>query len=192
MEELVPALEDRWTQPSELCPHPERWSSTDDDSTEIEVSELIAGLVRGMQPSLVVETGSAWGQTAEAIGKMLVLNGQGKLVSYEIEDERVEFSRDRCDGLPVEIRQESSIDGLKRMIEEKEKAEIVFLDSLFHLRLLELILSVDLLTAGGLVVIHDTAAHHTLWASLERHNLLEGWRWLNLPTPRGVALLQRA
>ena len=78
-----PAPESRYYQPTVDCPHPERWTSTDDDSTEIEVSDLAWGLVRATQPSLCVETGAAWGQTAERIGWALAANGHGHLYTLE-------------------------------------------------------------------------------------------------------------
>jgi len=53
--------EARYFQPTELCPHPERWHSTDGDSTEIEVSDLAWGLVRTLQPDYCVETGTGHG-----------------------------------------------------------------------------------------------------------------------------------
>lgn len=190
--DLTAQPESRWTQASDLCPHPERWSSTDDDSTEVEVSEMIAGFVQGLQPTLVIETGTAWGQTAELIGEALLRNGQGTLISYDVDDQRVGYSRERCGDLPVvEIRQQSSVVGLEELIGEGVKAEVIFLDSLFDLRMVEIEQAAQLLTPGGIVLIHDTAPHHTLWESLQQACLLDGWRWINLPTPRGLAILQR-
>ena len=49
--------EARFTSPSELCPHPERWTSRDIEATENEVLELVHGLIRALQPDLVLETG---------------------------------------------------------------------------------------------------------------------------------------
>jgi hypothetical protein len=60
--------EARFTPPRPDCPHPEWWTSTDDDSTECEVTALVAAFVVALQPELVIETGTAFGQTAEAIG----------------------------------------------------------------------------------------------------------------------------
>jgi hypothetical protein len=36
---------------------------------------LVAAFVRALQPETVLETGSAFGQTAEAIGRALAANG---------------------------------------------------------------------------------------------------------------------
>src|SRR4051794_12477245 len=66
---LIPRNEDRRVAPSDECPHPEWWTSIDSDSsTEREVTHLIAGLVRGLQPHYIIETGTAFAQTTRAIG----------------------------------------------------------------------------------------------------------------------------
>ena len=81
--------ESRYIGPTEVCPRPERWHSRPDgQSTEIEVSELIGGLVRGLQPDTVVETGSYSGQTTEIILRALDENEHGTLVTCEVDVER--------------------------------------------------------------------------------------------------------
>ena len=102
--------EDRFTPARPDCPYPQRWHSADSDSTELEVSHLVAAFVRALQPNLVVETGTAWGQTAELIGQALKANGQGRLITLEPDPARAEHSRNRCAGLPVEVLQQSSLD----------------------------------------------------------------------------------
>lgn len=186
----LPLPESRWTRATTRCPHPERWSSTDEDSTEVEVSQLIAAFVLGLQPDLVVETGSAWGQTTELIGLNLARNGRGHLISYEVNHQRVNYTQQRCAGLPVHVRKQASLEGMRELIATERKAGLIFLDSLFPLRVEELALCPDLLTPGGVVILHDTGPQHPLWADLEAGGHLEGWNWLNLPTPRGVAILQ--
>jgi hypothetical protein len=78
---MTAGSEARFTAPRADCPHPEYWHSTDSDSTEIEVTELVAAFVRAPQPETVLETGSAFGQTAEAIRRTLAANGHGRLVT---------------------------------------------------------------------------------------------------------------
>src|SRR4051812_15337510 len=108
MREFLP--ESRFTRPTALCPNPHRWWSTDDDSTELQVSEMVAGLIRGLQPDYCVETGSAFGQTTETIGKALLKNGHGILHSLETDPGRVAQTRARIDGLPVTVFQMASLD----------------------------------------------------------------------------------
>ena len=78
-------LESRFTPSRKDCPHPERWHSPDSDSTEIEVSRLAAAFVEALRPDLVIETGSAFGQTAELIGQVLHTAGVGHLITFEVD-----------------------------------------------------------------------------------------------------------
>ena len=48
-------LESRWKTANDRCPYPERWHSTDEESTEIEVSELVAALVEVANVTAIVE-----------------------------------------------------------------------------------------------------------------------------------------
>src|SRR3954468_8525000 len=100
---LVARSEARRVAPSEECPHPEWWTSVDSDSTEREVTKLIAGLIRGLQPQYVVETGTAFAQTTRAIGRALRKNGHGHLDSLDVNHARVVQARVRCARLPVTV-----------------------------------------------------------------------------------------
>jgi predicted O-methyltransferase YrrM len=162
---------------------PAYWTSADSDSTETEVTALVAAFVVALQPEFVIETGTAFGQTTEAIGQALHrhANGHGRLVSLETDPERVEFARARCAGLPVEIRQESSLEYTPEC-----PVDFAWFDSLFHLRPLEFRRYLPWMHARTVVGFHDTGAQHPvrgLLAPLED----EGWIVpLYLPTPRGV------
>lgn len=174
--------EARFTAPRLDCPHPERWHSADDDSTEFEVSELVASFVRALQPDFVVETGTAFGQTAELIGRALEANGQGRLVTLEPDADRAEMSRDRCQGLPVEVRQQSSLDYTPDQV-----IDFAWFDSLFNLRPQELMRFRPWFTPRTVVGFHDTGPQHPVRRSLDQlvaDGMLEPP--LYLPTPRGV------
>lgn len=147
--------EARFTAPSPWCPNPGYWSSTDDHSTEIEISELLAGIVRGLQPELCVETGSAFGQTAQAIGEALAANRHGHLISLEVDEERVEISRQRCEGLPVEILALPSLD-----FRPSSPVDFAFFDSLFPLRVREFHAYQPWMHPGTFVAFHDSAPYH--------------------------------
>lgn len=181
------APESRWTPATARCPHPGRWHSTDSDSTEIEVTDLVAGFVRALQPTLVVETGSAFGQTSEAIGRALARNGQGLLVTFEPDPQRARYTRERCGGLPVEVRGCSSLDPDRGIEALRGPVEFAWLDSLFDLRFTELDLLRPRLAPAAVVGLHDTAPHHPLHRHLATR---VGDVRLDLPTPRGVTFLQ--
>lgn len=175
--------ESRFTKPRPDCPHPEYWSSTDDDSTEIEVSELVGGLVRGLQPNFCVETGTAWGQTTETIGQALRANGRGHLVTLEVDAERVRYSQRRCDGLPVTVLQQSSMTWTP-----SEQIDFAWFDSLFPLRAAEFRRYLPHMRRGAIVGFHDTGPQHPLRPDIDAladEGLL---RVTYFPTPRGFAL----
>lgn len=104
-----PSPESHFTRPRADCPHPEWWHAADVDSTEIEVSELVAAFVRALQPQVVVETGTAWGQTAELAGRALARNRHGHLWTLEPDRLRADHARARCRGLPVTVVDQTSL-----------------------------------------------------------------------------------
>jgi predicted O-methyltransferase YrrM len=172
--------ESRFTPATDLCPHPEHWLSTDDDSTECQVSEMVAGVIRGLQPRYVIETGSAWGQTAEAIGKALLRNGHGVLDTIEPDPERATRTTVRTDGLPVRVREVSSLD-----FTPNATIDFAFFDSLLELRILEFRWFQPWMRVGTIVAFHDTRPGRDLRGEIESE-LVDAVRFIHLPTPRGI------
>lgn len=170
-----------YTAPRPDCPHPEYWSSDDSDSTEHEVTKLVAAFVRALQPEFVVETGTAFGQTAHGIGVSLMLNGHGRLVTLETDPERADYSRRRCEGLPVEVLEVASLD-----YTPDEQIDFAWFDSLTHLRAAEYQLYRPYMSDRCVVGFHDTGPHHntrTFLDPLVASGELSNPMWL--PTPRG-------
>lgn len=191
-------LESRFTPSRKDCPHPERWHSPDSDSTEIEVSRLAAAFVEALRPDLVIETGSAFGQTAELIGQVLHTAGVGHLITFEVDDARVAATAERVAGLPVKVAQEASLRGIEALVQMRGHHGTVgfaWLDSLFELRVPELRAIRPLLTPGAIVGIHDCGEPgHTKYslfaAEVAAAAEKMGFNRLSLPTPRGVTFLQ--
>ncbi|MBQ1047864.1 class I SAM-dependent methyltransferase [Micromonospora sp. C51] len=177
-----PGPESRWTRPSDFCPHPQWWTASDAYSTEVEVTELVAAFVRALQPEYVVETGTCWGQTAEAVGRALATNGHGHLDSLEIDPVKVAHSRTRCDGLPVTVVARPSL-------EFTPAAPIGFawFDSLLELRVPEFERYRPWLAAGAIVGFHDTAPHMGYGHQVDG---IAGVRPIRLRTPRGVTFCE--
>lgn len=178
--------ESQFTRPRADCPHPEWWHASDSDSTEHEVSELVAGFVRALQPDVVVETGTAWGQTAQVIGRALERNEHGHLWTLEPDPGRAEFSRRRCAGLPVTVVQQGSLDW-----QPPAPIDFAWLDSLCQLRVPEFTGWHAQFAPGAFVGFHDTGPQHEPLRSqieaLAEKGLL---RPIFLPTPRGVAFAE--
>lgn len=193
-------LESRFTESRKDCPHPERWHSPDSDSTEIEVSRLVAAFVEAMRPDLVIETGSAFGQTAELIGQVLYTAGVGHLVTFEVDPARVAATADRVAGLPVSVAMEPSLSGIQNLVNLGQHAGSVrfaWLDSLFELRVPELRAIRPLLSPGAIVGVHDCGEpgwtkYNAFAAEVADAAQAMGFNRISLPTPRGVTFLQWA
>lgn len=177
--------ESEFTRPRPDCPHPEYWTSADNDSTENEVLELVAGFIRGLQPEFVVETGTAFGYGALHIGRALKANGHGRLVTMEVDSDRCNKSRARVEGLPVVVLNLPSLE-----YTPSEPIDFAWFDSLIHLRVAEFRAYYDYMSARCVVGFHDTGPQHSLRpgiVQLENEGLIKP---IFLPTPRGVCFAE--
>jgi predicted O-methyltransferase YrrM len=190
--EPITRTEDIFSAPTDVCPHPGYWHGYDTDSTEVEVTELVAAFVRTLQPEFVIETGTAFGYTAAAIGMALKLNGHGTLITLEPDTERCNIARTRCADLPVSVIQTTSLAFIGQNIRTSLRRKIGFawLDSLLEIRQheLDMMLDAEWFTQGAVIGVHDTAYHHGIREEFEC--TVTGLCALHLPTPRGVTFLQ--
>lgn len=176
--------ESAYTPSMPPCPHPEHWHAPDNGTTEIEVSLFVAGLVRVLQPEFVIETGSGLGQTTEVMGKALVANGHGSLVGLETNPNLVKTAQTRCAGLPVSIVQCPAL-----AYTPPQPVQFAWFDSgSIPERCLEFRRYYPWLQ--GIVAFHDSAPHHPLRPGLEQLAKDGLARFIYLPTPRGVALVE--
>lgn len=189
--------ESRFTTPRPDCRNPERWHSPDSDSTEIEVSRLVAAFVEALRPDLVIETGSAFGQTAELIGQVLHTAGVGHLVTFEVDPARVSATAERVAGLPVQVQPRPSLEGIQILLDTGHAGRVGFawLDSLFELRVPELRAIRPLLREGAIVGIHDCGEpgftkYPGFAAEVADAAQEMGFNRISLPTPRGCTFLQ--
>lgn len=179
------------------CLHPEDWHAYDTDSTEAEVLDMVGGIAKGLRPrGIVVETGSAFGYGSQAIGEALY-GTQGRLISFEVDPDRVKLARRRVQWLPVEIRRKSSLEGLKELaVEHAGKVQLIFLDSLTELRPQEMELSMDLLAPGGWILVHDcgdpSGTKYPVFSTVmyDKAESL-GLVGISAPTPRGFTIFAR-
>lgn len=194
-----PLPESRFIGPTDLCPLPGNWSSTDGDSTELEVSQLIYGLVRGLQPRGIVETGAAWGQTTNCILDALKLNRHGVLWAIENDQERADELAERL--LPDPQLTVVSKPSLEVELPDEfwlGRLDFAFLDTWYELRVPEFLHFRRWMRKGTIVAIHDTrsgAGEHriegriSLRQQIERELVDTGQlRCIDLPTPRGLTL----
>lgn len=173
--------EGRWTKARPDCPHPERWSCDDAESTEHEVSELVGAFVRALQPDYVIETGTAWGQTSLTIGRALRRNGQGWLDTLDPDNERALYSANRCAGLPVSVFEQESLGFTPRA-----DIDFAWFDSLCELRVPEFREYYSMMHSSTVVGFHDTGPHKPLRPELDELQAENMIQPIYLPTPRGV------
>ena len=197
--------ESKYTRPHLAAWHPEWWHAPDGDSTEDEVSELIGGIVRGIQPNVVVETGTAFGHTARYIGEALRRNGHGTLYTFDVDETRLAHARALLSDPslaggsllppngPVHLLQQSSLD-----FEPPAPIDFAFFDSLYELRVDEFLFyrGLGALRPGVIVAFHDWTSrirgqHYDVQGELEERLVAPGLvRLVYLPSPRGLALGQ--
>lgn len=187
--------ESRFTASTEHCPHPERWSSTDPDSTEQEVIDLLYGLVRALQPDACLETGTAFGEAAVSISDALYDSGHGHLYTLECDPERVAYARERLDR-PTHCA--TVIEGAS--LDWTPPEGIVFgfcyFDSYYPLRVPEFRHFRPFMHKGTIACFHDTAPSHGRASdepgqdirSTIATQLQKEIRMIHLPTPRGITI----
>lgn len=175
--------EARFTPPHAECENPGLWTATDEQSTELEVTELVSSWVRALQPDYVVETGTFRGNTARAIGEALVRNGHGRLDTIEIDPARAAIATRRCEGLPVRVVCGSSLE-----FEPDGPIGFAWFDSLLDLRVPEFQRFYSRMAPGSFVGFHDTGSHMGTLATQIR--ALPNLRPMFLRTPRGVCFAE--
>ena len=180
------------TAPHAVTPAPGLWHAPDSDSTEHEVTVLLYGLARALQPELAVETGAAFGYTSYAIGLALKANGHGRLVTLETDPARAAAAAQRCAGLPVEVREQSSLDWTP-----PAALGFAFFDSAYELRAEEFrrYLRGGWLREGTVVAFHDWTSglrghHYDVRAAVRQLDDAGLIRPVFLPTPRGLVIAE--
>lgn len=154
---------------------------------EIEVGEMLYALVRLTKPLVCIETGTLIGDSAEWIGKGLLANGMGRLITCDTDPARIEPARQRLCDLPVEVRWCSGYDLLSSHV----KMDFVHIDSgSTPERQRELmLLDKTNINPMGIVAYHDACADCVpIYEPFVEKN---DWPHLVFPTLVGMAVFQR-
>lgn len=173
--------ESDFTPPRPDCPHPGRWHADTAGATEHEVTELVAALVRALQPDTVIETGVLHGHTTRAIGEALARNGRGHLHALEFDQRYAAEAARALRHLPVTVHQQSSL-----TYDPPGPIDFAWLDSDLDTRWREIERYWPYLHDRTVIAIHDTGPQHPVRATLER--FADKLVLLDLPTPRGVTI----
>jgi len=138
------------------------WTEIDDVAAEVEMGDMLYGLVRMLKPALVVETGTYHGHSTVWLDRALCKNAFGKLVSCDI-------VCGEAPGVPnIDYRELSGGDHKtfahtifkfcsSLNLPELKEADFVFSDSDQNLRQQEF----ELVKPGCVFVVHDTARSYT-------------------------------
>lgn len=185
------------TAPHHVAPHPEWWTAPDSDSTECEVTELIAAFVRAIQPEVVIETGTAYGYTSAAIGEALLRNGHGKLYTLEPDNARRKFAQDLADEVNPRIKEFVEFLPTKSLdFTPPGQIQFALFDSLYQLRVDEFMRYKPYMKPGTIVTMHDWTSgirkHHIdikkeIETRLVKPKLAKA---VYVPSPRGLAVLE--
>lgn len=119
------------------------WECPDETAAEVELGDLLYGLVRMLKPMLVVETGTYLGHSSKFLYRAVKENGMGHFVT--------------CDPVPqctfegffsgIDYRSRSSLD-----LPELAQADFIFSDSDYKYRAAE----IERAKPGATILVHDT------------------------------------
>lgn len=178
--------ESEFTAPDERCPHPEHWHTYDAQATEIEVIDMVYGLIRGLQPDVCLETGTSRGFLATRIGEALSANVHGHLHTFEPDEDTWDeaFGRVAVAGLCHRV----TCHNLPSMVPWTHGAiDFAWFDSLIELRAREFSFYRPYMHRRTVVGFHDTAPRFE-WRERLDQFVDADLQLLDLPTPRGVTL----
>jgi predicted O-methyltransferase YrrM len=174
------------TASADLCADPDYWHSVDRSSTEVEVSEMIGGIVRGLQPDVCVELGSYMGQTSRAIATALRQSGHGWLYALDTDVRCVRTCQTVLAGLPaVAVLVDAGCWIPPPVI------DFIWVDhGDVNTRIAAVEHLLSHLSRRAVVCWHDAGSYWTLGDQLRRAFGPPLWSLLFLPTPRGVAIMR--
>ena len=169
------------------CREVSRYHITHAGATELEVGAFLAGLARALQPRVVVETGTSWGDTTLQLAQAVQENGHGHVITIDTSQGKVLKAQKRLQGLPVRV-----LNGDARTYDwstvTKRQVDLAFIDGGTDRRA-EFDNLRPFLAAGAFVAFHDAANYRGPREAVEALHA-EGVIGppLYFPTPRGLAL----
>lgn len=161
--------------------------------TEVEVGALLAGMLRGLQPRGVIETGSGDGSTTAQLALALFENGHGRGLSLELDASSARKARNAIAAANVATFSVVEADALTYPYEKWPTANLRHIDFAFfdgsNRRDDEFRRLRPYLSPVAVVAWHDTGNGLNTRGQVEKlHKAGEITAPLYLPTPRGLAL----
>ena len=184
--------ESRFTRPRPTCPNPGHWHTRDIQATEIEVVDMVHGMIRGLQPDVVLETGTSRGFMTFRIAQALLQNDHGVVVTFEPDPAvRVEALENWGDHPARDVISSCDVGSLDVQW-TGGPIDFAWHDSLLELRVPEFDYYLPFYSNRAVVCFHDTAPKFGSWSNELRQRLQEeGFSWLDMPTPRGCIVARR-
>lgn len=174
-----------------LCPNDKLWSARDEQGCEDEVGEFLYGLVRLIKPAFIVETGCYLGDATIAMARALVKNNHGRLISCDIDLEKVTYTKERIKFEDLREYAEVTLNKGKELIAMiGSQIDFAFIDSSPRgaERKEEIEELLKYLKPGSLFVLHDTAPQHEQICQVANEIELPK---IYLNCPRGLTLFQK-
>lgn len=199
----LPATLPEVTESIDECFDPKQWSMFDGMATEVEVLQFIYSLVKTLKPSICIETGTYKGFGSICIGQALKENDKGILITTEpdmnlaadatnliMKFGLTDYVNVKCvKGIELITSIKSRVDFAFR-----DYVDFAFLDSNVDTRMPELIAVNQILSASGVIAIHDTSTyhnkHHGLRTSVIDFAHKYSLQYFQFDTPRGLTLLR--
>jgi predicted O-methyltransferase YrrM len=185
--------EANFSPPRPLCPTPAHWNTVDIQATEAEVIDMVAGLIRGHQPDIVLETGTSRGYLTLTVSAALEANRHGTIHTYEPDKQTMAEATALWQANP-EISGRIVAHEAESMAAPWTGPPIDFAwhDSLTDLRQPEFDFFLPHYSDRAVVCFHDTAPRFGVWSNRLRARLFDaGFSYLDWPSPRGVIIATR-
>lgn len=151
-----------------------QWTSRDQNASEYEVGEFLAGLVRLLKPQRVLETGCYYGDTSLAIARALKQNGHGWLYTCDTDEEMCAHVSRESKDLPLIVRPWTAAE----LVGKEREIDLAFID---HSGDRASTLHFLGMARHGIVTLHD---------SLRDYKVPAGWQRVRLYTKRGLDIYQ--
>lgn len=175
---------------------------------EAEVGEFLYGMVRMIQPSLVLETGTHLGISSVYLGLALKENGHGKLITIEFNPPFYLMAQALFEHLEISSQVELVRGKVERWDPGDRVFDLAFLDTEPSFRFGEMLKFYPNIKEGGLILIHDLHANLGLSFSPQESRQVSAFgdfrekigylieehaiQTVSFPSPRGLTMFQKA
>ncbi len=170
-------------------------------SLSYEEAVFLFGLVVGMKPRVVVETGVETGASTLHLAAALEHQNYGKLYAIEKDPRSVHEVQRLVETLGYQTRVQLLLGESEDFLADPafyqavaSPVDLAFLDTSIPRRVTELDLILPHMRPGGLVVLHDTNPLHPMGDMQVEHELEDlrtGLRFIHMNSPRRMTLVQK-